>query len=470
MTSELATWKNWTARLETFDLQSIEEADRDIIGKLITGEYSNVRFRRNFQRCAFRNAKLTGLNWQRVDYKDTAFIDTNFLNSNLGGGSTVSCTFSNCCFEHCVFDDAAIHDCQYENCIFIDCTFLHSMIRNSELSDCRLEQCQTSNKLFDGCRIFSNSFRNTKLDFRAVLDNFGFDNRQLPFDLLREDRTFPDDVVFPLDKRIANSDWRSNLSPIEIVKLQYYLTGGELVGNELIDGAFQPNAWVELVRAPINLTRLLQDFSEFILRLYTQDKISAVYVLKLAILADAIWQGFSDQQSNLQISQAGAGVYLNCIRWLETLDSVVASWISNSLSNKVVWRTFDNAADEEIALLAKSLRRSFPDIVLEVRPRNSPVDIVLSGLTNNYVLLLVTLFFCTKTRLELSSLAESTKGKTTQQTRLISFSVGGAENETLRNAISVTSALPGAMILQLNVDYSVALVQKIKKLVKGIIS
>src|ERR1051326_2431023 len=116
MPQDLSSWQDWSRGLEPLDLQSQDPDEfdkRDIIGKIITGTAAGLRFRRNFQRCAFREATLSDLNWERVDYKDTVFIKTVISDSMLGEGSTVSCTYTDCTFIRCNFGDAAFHDCIY---------------------------------------------------------------------------------------------------------------------------------------------------------------------------------------------------------------------------------------------------------------------------------------------------------------------------------------------------------------------
>jgi len=468
---DLATWQNWNQGLDPLDLKSLADAElnkRDVIGKLISGELFGVEFRRNFQRCAFRNAQLSDLDWKRVDYKDSVFFDVDVRDSAIGGGSTVSCTFSRCRFVRCSFEDAAVHDCAYDDCEFIECSFSDSMIRNSQLIRCRFDNCTTSNKLFDGCRLYENEFRSTWLDFRAILDNFGLDSRQLPISSVREDRAYPSSTPWPIDKMLASTQLET-LSPFETIKLQFYLAGGELLGSDLVDKAFQPEAWILLVRAPVNLMRLLQDFSEFIFYLYQADRLQALFVLKLTILAEAIWQGFRDHPTQLQVGQAAAGTYLQCLQRLSDLEAVIADRVEGLAPEEITYRTFDEASDLAIDDLVKSFRASLPNATIEVRPRNSPVDIVLSNLPLGGAIFLVTLFFSTRTRVELSRLRRRVPHSRQEKMQIVSISLGGAQEGSLRSALSVQATLPGTTIFRLDVDYSSALVEKIKKVIKALV-
>jgi hypothetical protein len=471
MPQDLSSWQDWSRGLEPLDLknQHPDELDkRDIIGKIISGTATGLHFRRNFQRCAFREATLSDLHWERVDYKDTVFIKTEISDSMLGEGSTVSCTYTDCTFIRCNFSDAAFHDCIYERCEFIECEFQDSMVRNSELIECRFVRSITSNKLFDGCRLLGNEFVETALDFRAILDNFGLDSRQLPLDSVREDRTHPHPSAFPFDERLVDQAWVSVLSPFDAMKLQFYLNAGELSGGELIDRVFHTDAWTTLVRAPVNLMRLLQDFAEFIFYLYRNDRLDVIFILKLAILSESIWQGFQQQPVYAQVSQAGSGIYFRSLQSLIDLEAVVENWLNTNGTSTVTYQTADDADDKSVADLAGAIKNSFPDIAFEIRPRNSPVDFVFSNLPVEIAIALITLFFSTKTRIELTRL-KTNLGKAAVQSTLFALAVGGAKSEDLHNALSLKASLPGSIIFRLNVDYSSALVDKLKRVVKLVI-
>lgn len=466
----ISAWRDWSLVLPRFDFSSIDLEtlnSADIIGRLITGRIPKVAFKRNFQRCAFRNSSASQLDWSRVDYKDTVFVDAQFTDSALGDCSTVSCTFTNCRFERCSFESSAIHDASYMDCSFIESDFRHSMFRNSHISSCQFVRCVTSNKLFDGCQLGQNFFDATFLDFRAILDNFGLDKTQIDTALIREDRSHPHDRPFDFISRSRNENWVHDLSSFDKVKLQYYLDGGEMHGSDAIDSAFNAQEWLGAVRAPLNLMRLLQDFSDFLLRLYADDKLPVIFVVKMAQLAYSLWTGFSANSSYSQIGNAAAGVYMACMRWLEELDLAIQNALHPE-QNEIRLRSFDDISDEAVSAFADELRTLLPGAQVKIMPRNSPVDIVVSHVTPETAAFLVTLFFCTKTRLVLSR--KKNNGTTPQETesaQLINISIGGAKG-VLHNALSIQSALPGSLFIRLDMNYSSALIEKLRRTIKEI--
>jgi hypothetical protein len=469
--NEISSWRDWNRALPKFDFASADPEKlnaADIIGQLITGNIPKVPYRRNFQRCAFRESTGSGLEWPGVDYKDTVFVDAVFLDSMLGDCSTVSCTFTNCRFERCSFEGAAIHDTTYLNCTFVEADFRHSMFRNSRISSSQFLRCTTSNKLFDGCQLGQNTFDGTLLDFRAIVDNFGLDKGQLDPSLVREDRTHPHDQLFDFVLQSQNPDWVTSLSSFDRLKIQYYLDGGEMHGSEAMDSVFDAAEWLGAVRAPVNLMRLLQDFSDFLLHLYADNKLPVVFVVKMAQLAHALWTGFSANSPYSQLGNAAAGTYFACLRWLEDLDAAIADALLES-TEQLRLRSFDEASDDEIHSVAAALRALIPGGEIRVTPRNSPMDIVLSHITPENVSFFVTLFFCTKTRLELSQRRnEDARENGLVPATLLKVDLGGAKGK-LRNALTIQSALPGSLFIRLDVNYSSALIDKIRRSIKDLL-
>lgn len=469
--NQITAWRDWSRVLPRFDFSSVDLEtlnSADIIGKLITGRIPKVAFKRNFQRCAFRNSSASELDWSRVDYKDTVFVDAQFADSALGDCSTVSCTFTNCRFERCSFESSAIHDTSYMDCSFIESDFRQSMFRNSQISSCQFVRCLTSNKLFDGCQLGQNFFDATSLDFRAILDNFGLDKTQINTPLIREDRSHPHDRPFDFISRLRDSNWVHDLSSFDKVKLQYYLDGGEMHGSDAIDSAFNAQEWLGVVRAPLNLIRLLQDFSDFLLRLYADDRLPVVFVVKMAQLAHSLWTGFSANHSYSQVGNSAAGVYMACMRWLEELDLAILDAVRPE-QKEIRLRSFDDVSDEAVDVFASELRTLVPGAQVQVMPRNSPVDIVVSHVTPETVTFLVTLFFCTKTRLVLSRKKnDSATSQETESAQLMKVSIGGAKG-VLHNALSIQSALPGSLFIHLDVNYSSVLIEKLRRTIKEIV-
>jgi hypothetical protein len=460
-----APWRDWNNGLERFDLSASNQALGDVVGKLIGGEYRQLTFHRNFLRCAFRNATLESVNFSRADWKDDSLIDCEFVDADLSDSSTVSSTYSDCRFIRCTFKDAAFHECLYQGCVFVECDFSHSMIRNSLLDSCRFERCITSNKLFEGCRLFSNRFEETSIDFAAILDNFGLDAVQLAPSQVRENRSYPSGTPFPFDESLIDPAWQTQFSPFEQLKLQYYILGGELLGSDAADKAFEPETWLAQVRAPVNLVRLLQDFGDFVIRLYDGDRIPAVFMLKLASLSHSVWQGFTERREHTLLSQAGAGMYLQCVRELSDLDGVISNVLAQGLPDTVTLQSFDDASDDEISALAYQLQAALPDAEIRVKPRNSPVDLVLGHLSYGAAVFLLTLFFGTKTKIELVKLRAS-GGSAEGNEALLAIAIGGAKKAGLTSALSIQTAMPGAITLRIDVSYSSALVEKLRKVVK----
>lgn len=469
--NSISVWHDWSSALPIFDFSNeaaLTSTNSDIIGKLITGRIPKTEFRRNFQRCAFRSSQTLGQEWAGVDYKDTVFVDASFSECILGDNSTVSCTFTNCHFERCEFVGSAIHDSTYINCTFVEVDFRHSMFRNSQIVGSNFIKCITSNKLFDGCQLEDNTFEATQLDFRAILDNFGLDKLQITLDLIREDRSYPQDRNFDFKDKFNSESWLSSLSSFDTLKVQYYLDGGTIYGSDIIDRTFNVQEWTSIVRAPVNLMRLLQDFSGFILRLYSDNKLPVIFVVKMAQLAHSLWNSFSTNQAYSQLGNSAAGTYIACLRWIEELDVVIANSLEKDKSVMRL-RSFDDASDDTILALANELNSFTPARDISIGPRNSPVDIIINNLNPVTLSFYLSLFLFTKTRLELSHKLKQQKSRQAVKVNsLFDFSVGAAKGE-LHNALSIQTALPGSLFVRIDVNYSSSLIDKLRKTIKEIL-
>jgi hypothetical protein len=469
MTSQIPDiWRDWNRGLKSFNLSdpTMVQGSDDVIGKIISGEHRQIAFHRNFLRCAFRDVLFEGTDFSRADWKDDSFINSEFVDADLSDSSTVSCTYSGCRFVRCSFKNAAFHECLYLDCSFVECNFSSSMIRNSLVNACRYERCTTSNKLFEGCRLFSNRFEDTTLDFAAIQDNFGLDAVQLPPDHVRESRSYPEVKKFPFDANLRAPTWLRQFPPFEQLKLQYYISGGELTGGNVADEVFEPATWLSQVRAPVNLVRLLQDFGDFTIRLFDDNRIPAVFMLKLASLSHSIWQGFNNKQEHTLLSQAGAGMYLQCVRELSDLDGAISNQLAKGVPEIVTLRSFDDASDEDIAVVHHELCTVLPSVDIRITPRNSPVDLIIGHMSYGAAIFLFTLFFSTKTKIELLKLRMEAGASPVGSDPLLSVAVGGAKDVGLTSAFSLQSAMPGSLLLRIDISYSSALVERLRKAIR----
>lgn len=471
----LAIWQSTTDQLRRVDLSSGYTFDnsKDLVDANIVGEGEGLSFERNFVRCAFSDVRLAGVKFHRVDYKDSSFIDCRFDDSDLGGGSVVSCTFANSTFDRCSFMDAALHDCRFIECTFIECSFCDSMIRNSTAANCCFDACQTSNKLFDGCRLYSNIFRGTFLDVSAIADNFGLDQAQIAKHFIRADRSRSET---PFDFDAIQNGWNAveYVSVFERIKLDYYLSGTGLRGGETLDLTFDSRSWFQAVRAPVNFERLLQDFADFLFRNYDQDRVSIGFILRLAQLAKEV----GDQSTNLpgyaQITQAAAGIHLQCLQRLVYLEQAVASFRVRYPGDKLIFRSTDDISDEMAQEIADYFLEIAPSVKMRITPRNSPLDIIVEGLSVSHAIFLITLFFCTKLRLTLANLSSpreegvAGEGTGSNEKDIFSLQVGGASGDALVQAFALSTGLTRGIVFKCEVKYSTEIIEKIRRFIKEV--
>ena len=466
---QISVWQKWADQLPPIDLGGDiwpEEVGKDIIGRLISGDVDGFEFSHKFQRCSFKMAVLSNSKLKNVDFKDCSFLESTFIGCDLGSGSTVSCTYSKCVFIGCSLSDAAFHECMYLECRFIECDFRSSMVRNSQIKECLFEECKTSNKVFDGCILFNNSFKKTSIDFRAIIDNFGLDCRQIDQGLIRVDRSYPEAEIYEFDQADNHTSKSSQTSPFESLRLDFYLAEGELEGSTTLDKVFEAEAWLSMVRAPINFMRLLQDFSSFVLYLYDTDKVPVLIVVKMYVLTDKIWSSFQGALGSEHLAQTAAGVNLQCLQRIEHLDRASDRIVGNTQGSKIVYRSFDWATDEQIDDLSKELAALLPESHFFIRPRNSPVDIVFSIGNSATLLLGVYLFLNTKTRIQLAQQKAKDVGR--GNTPLVNLEIGGASGKEQMSLVHFSGNLPRAVTFCFEINFSSTLISRIKNVVKDV--
>ena len=113
-------------------------------------------------------------------------------------------------------------------------------------------------------------------------------------------------------------------------------------------------------------------------------------------------------------------------------------------------RSFDDATDENISNLATSLGAVMTDATFQVMPRNSPVDVIVGHLSYGSAAFLLTLFFGTKIKIELVKLRKTKQGTYNDERALFAIAVGGAKTVGLTPALSLQAAMPGALVLRID--------------------
>ncbi|MCM5554142.1 pentapeptide repeat-containing protein [Pleomorphomonas sp. NRK KF1] len=460
-----SVWQEWSSILPSIDLNIWSSKDHivgDIVGRLITDDVHSAAFKNNFQRCAFRNCSINSCRWREVDFKDCAFTSTVFFDCDLSGGSTVSCTFSKCRFVDCDFTGAAFHECIYNDCLFERCKFQTSMIRNSRLSRCSFSSCETSNKLFDGCLLFDNIFNETRLDFRSIIDNFGLTIQQISSILIRNDRSYPGSTQHEFHDSVYEY---KELNPFEIFRLSFYLGGSEFSDGAILDSVFDPKSWTFMVRAPVNFSRLLQDFADFILFLYDGSSCPSLLVLKLSILSDEIWSTFAEKYEDAHLAQTAAGIHLQCLQRLDLLEQV-SQLIASNGGNRIVYRSFDDADDEQIAAVANDLSKKLKDASVSIRPRNSPVDIVFT-IGNSVTLLLgIYIFLNTRTRFQLQKIGKQPLAE--EIGTIVNFEIGGAQKEEMKSLLVISGSVPKVAHFRFDINFSGAMLKRLKDVIQDV--
>lgn len=477
--TDVDRWRRLHYDLSEIDLSAgyIFNDAQDISDTRIVGEGRGCSFARNFVRCSFIETVITRAAFKGVDYKDSTIVNSTFEDSDLGGGSLVSCTVIGSVFDRCSFTSTAVHDCRFVECRFIECTFENAMFRNSIVSDVLFSECATSNKLFDGCRVYDCRFEATMLDASVIFDNFGIDQRQIDLGQLRRDRS-RGTAGLTVEGLHSSAQSRIEREVFSRIKLAYFLGESDETVNHDFDRMFDPTEWLGAVRAPVNFERLLQDFADFILRAFDADSLESAYVLRLAQLTREISDETRDGEGLSQISQTAAAVTLECLRRLVAMETAIRRRSGGDRPPyRLIFRSYNDALDEDIEAISSEIRSLCPSAAVAITPRNSPLDILMSGLTATDSLILLTLFFSTKTRIALEQRGERAETGLKADNRaegdaraLVDFKFGAARDGDLADAVALSTGMLGRLVFKVEVKYSVSLVNKVKNAIEELIS
>jgi len=471
-------WGNAIATIQLEEYAKEENYPREIHNTLFLGYVSNWKYPSSTYKSRFHGVGFKNVNFDNKDFKDCLFDQCKFMNCQITFASIVSSTFRNCHFEDTPFKDEAIHDCDYHNCTFKKASFVGSMIRNSNIHDCNFISCETSNKVFDACFLKDNSFEDTELDFRAIQDNFGLSTSQITKRLIRENRSYPDNLPFDFSNMESLKN-ELNLGVIDLWKLKYYQEDSLMFYGDEMDNAFKVEFWMRGVQTSNNFVRFLVGFAEFVISEYLRGTCLHLLVVKLHGLTFQMFKELNKNQSMNNLLQAVSGVHVRTGQIISKTDSLFQ--IEAISSHRLHFRTDDGAQKNEIDEIVETVRKLSGNLDFEIVKRNSPVDIIFNAENINVVLSLVSFFVLSKTSVEIERIKSKKLSKNTKKMKpkkekakrdknsfVLRF--GMAKEKSSVEVLSISSSEVGNYSVFLSLKISTSLAKKIRKILFELIS
>ena len=463
-------WGNSRNVIDLRNKNDIEKLPREIHNSLIIGQINNWHYPASTYKCRFDNAQFVNVDFDNKDFKDCLFDNCKFSDCKITFASIVSSTFRDCEFIEISLKDEAIHDCLFRNCMFKKASFVGSMIRNSTIEGCDFNECETSNKVFDSCFLRNNHFRETLLDFRAIRDNFGLSETQVSSSYIREDRTFPNSKIFNLDiDKTTIKDY--NLDAIDLWKIEYYKRGNLFFFNSKMDDAFNLEYWLKNIQTPNNFVRFLENFSEFLINEYDNNRCLYYLIVKLHALSYKVYVQININTEFAAIAQSIAGIHL---RTGIILSQIEAKFLNASYDQvkRLRIRTSANYTNEDVNDVIDSIRGQDDNFTYSIIQRNSPIDILFEPTTLTAAKVIISFFVLTKTKIELEKTKLPPKGdsESLPMKKEKTLGIGLANEKTAAEFFSLTSSSSGKYKIKISLFVGISVIKKARKILSILIT
>ena len=317
----------------------------------------------------------------RCDIKDSLMKDCRFVRCKINSASHAETAYVRSVFEECDFKDAALTNCEFREVLFVRCHLSNLLTKGCRLYDCAFVDCITETHVFESNVFLRCDFTRCELELRTIASNFGL-KAQLMTDCRLRDGRLTEPHQFVEFATLDSNTFGNRDNPLASLSVRYFLDGNLLGGNREVDHVFDVKNWIQFARQPASLTQLVEQLTEFLINTYENDEVN---VHKILLLHDITRQIVSDRGGEAATHRASisfGGIHLALSRFVEEYLATLQEVTRNS--------------PQSIHLLADGpLSRSFFEehlreflvhcdvVVSDVRPHNSPVELILSEIGPN---------------------------------------------------------------------------------------
>jgi uncharacterized protein YjbI with pentapeptide repeats len=427
-------------------------------------------FSGNFVECLFESVELENINFARCDWKDCYVYDTTFLDCNLGSASLITNSFESCRFVHCRFPDTGISDSNFRDCSFERCDFTNVVMKSNRVERTLFSKCKTSNRIIESSLLIDTRWTEMLLEVGLLLGNFGLRKADV------ENCTFYRKTGNRESKALDLSDVEiengPQLSPIERFRLAFFRTGTADGDADALENALNPRSWTGDAIIESSFGALLTNFSQFLLALYSADRLPTYVILRLHTHNFELLEWLAGKGELLSLYQVAAGVHLTLTREVDsfasllqvTADAFDQTRLIHIEANGPLEKAFYEELFEEVGL--KGVR------IKSVRPRSSPVELIISFLDYSTLMALGAIVLASRTKFELTKIPRSdwkklaraavTQKPSPKSRELITFQSGFSSERPSEFQINVRTLLPRSLLLDLHLSFSVAVFKKVR--------
>jgi uncharacterized protein YjbI with pentapeptide repeats len=442
-------------------------AAKNIRGKRITGRpQAGQTFRGNFVECRLKEIIAENIDFGRCDWKDCKVTDSRFVDCHLGEASMITNDFESCEFVRCKFTDTSVSDSSFLGCTFKECDFRDVIIKASRFDDVTFDECLTSNRLIESSLLLRTAWRRMEMDFAIVTGNFGLRRADLI------ECEFSDTDRDPEARAIA----LPTLSALERFRIAYFECGSVDADPAALEAALDLRNWGTgaFVQGSVGLQ--ISGLSQFLLALYEREEIAVYPVILLHSNNFRFLEIVAAQPHAKALYQIIAGVHLALTRVTDEFAVELTAFTKH-----VHWRRRLHLAalgPADVAHFEKWLNEQGVTgvEVVSVRPRNSPVELVVQFVTQGDFIAFAALLAATRTKMELTRLGavESSQhgnaGQTTPDQAMLSFSAGFSLDHPSVYELNVQTLLPRSLLLDLRLGLSVRVFSAARRVLVDLLS
>jgi uncharacterized protein YjbI with pentapeptide repeats len=353
----------------------------DFENSRLSGSLRNVdgnRLRTNFEDCVLIEMDFRDLTFDACDFLDTHFFTTVFRQCSLDKTHFNSCFVSSSRFENTQISLTNFTNNTFVDCTFDRCQFNRFVFKNCEFQNCSFINCGTTNRLFDLCVLIDCHFKDMDLQIETVTSNIGLNVHNLDSVYFRTARVYHEHDRLGVDE--LEPYFRSfEENGMEKISSTYFEFGVcEKFYEELFQLCQDPN-WLRHGVSKTAATRL-EHLTRFTIGLYDNNKLMLLPIVHL--------QDFVNDLAEKTGNKEGIMLY-PVIQTLQGLRLQLASYTSVFIKNVLCIESSMSGPYrlycEGVGSLDKYFfEKIFNHIdsrsyhVVEVKPKNSPVEIIIN--------------------------------------------------------------------------------------------
>ncbi len=457
---------------------------KELRGAVVTG---HVRHVKTAPECNIVETVLTSLKMEdstlvSCDIKDSSIRESRFAKCDFGSSSITHNIFLRSSFERCSFRYTDIHQCDFIDSRFVNCDLRNLLVKNCTFSNCEFRDCGTSNKLMEMSLLTDCVFENTDLQIETLAENFGISSSSFKGKIRDGLADKPHNTLESQNLE----EWlkRSNVHPIQKLSVEYFLKDTLIDGSRHIDATLDIRNWLPMFRTAGSFLVVLTQLVEFLIWLYDHEKLTVHTLICFHSLTDSLLGALGEESQHRQALVGLGGVHLSLARVIDPYLVLLEELTSSpQLKERVLVE-----GPGDIGYYEKALAQLFVDndvAIEEIRPHNSPWEILFAFGSVSSKLLFLALILSTRTKLELSRVMKTADAKASRSTTaiarrrstqpplhtepILSLDFGGTRLAHVKPHLQLRAYLPGNLVAELRLNIASKSLGKLRKLIKDLL-